>query len=81
MKEGLQQGLALSLCLFVMVMNRMTDDIREEAPWTMMFADDIVICSESKEHVEEKLEIRIGEKRSESQWEKDIIHVCEREGG
>ena len=38
-----------------MVMDRMTDDIREEAPWTMMFADDIVICSESKERVEEKL--------------------------
>ena len=34
----------------------MTDEIREEAPWTMMFADDIVICSESKEQVEEKLE-------------------------
>ena len=31
------------------------DEIREEAPWTMMFADDIVICSESKEQVEEKL--------------------------
>ena len=29
----------------------MTDEIREEAPWAMMFADDIVICSESKEHV------------------------------
>ena len=37
-------------------MDRITDDIREEAPWTMMFADDIVICSESKERVEEKLE-------------------------
>ena len=37
-------------------MDRMTDDIREEAPWTMMFADDIVICCESKERVEEKLE-------------------------
>ena len=37
-------------------MDRMTDEIREEAPWTMMFADDIVICSESKEQVEEKLE-------------------------
>ena len=39
-----------------MVMDRMTDEIREEAPWTMMFADDIMICSKSKEHVEEKLE-------------------------
>ena len=38
------------------MMDRMTDEIREEAPWTMMFADDIVICSESKEQVEEKLE-------------------------
>ena len=37
-------------------MDRMMDDIREEAPCTMMFADDIVICSESKERVEEKLE-------------------------
>ena len=46
----------MSPCLFAMVMDRMTDDIREEAPWTMMFADDIVICSESKERVEEKLE-------------------------
>ena len=55
-KVGLHQGSALSPCLFTMVMDRMTDDIREEAPWTMMFADDIVICSESKERVEEKLE-------------------------
>ena len=56
-KVGLHQGSALSPCLFAMMMDRMTDEIREEAPWTMMFADDIVICSESKEQVEEKLEI------------------------
>ena len=56
MNVGLHQGSALSPCLFAMVMDRMTDEIREEAPWTMMFADDIVICSESKEQVEEKLE-------------------------
>ena len=55
-KVGLHQGSALSPCLFSMVMDRMTADIREEAPWTMMFADDIVICSENKERVEEKLE-------------------------
>ena len=55
-KVGLHQGSALSQCLFAMVMDRMTDDIIEEAPWTMMFADDIVLCSEIKERVEEKLE-------------------------
>ena len=55
-KVGLHQGSDLSPCLFAMMMDRMTDEIREEAPWTMLFADDIVICSESKEHVEEKLE-------------------------
>ena len=53
---GLHQGSAFSPCLLAMVMDRMTDDIREEAPWTMMCADDIVICSEIKERVEDKLE-------------------------
>ena len=37
-----------------------------------MFADDIVICSESKEQVERC----IGENRKESQYEKDAIRVC-----
>ena len=55
-KVGLHQGSSLSPCLFAMVMDMMTDKIREEAPWTMMFADDIVICSESKEQVKKKLE-------------------------
>ena len=62
-------NIQLSPCLYAIVMDRMTDEIREEAPWTMMFADDIVICSESKEQVEEKLESwRFGEKRDESQY-------------
>ena len=37
-------------------MDRMTNEIREEAPWTMMFDDYIVSFSESKDQVEEKLE-------------------------
>ena len=56
MKVGLHQESALSPCLFAMVVAGMTDEIREEAPWTMMFADDILTCS--KEQVEEKLESR-----------------------
>ena len=50
---GLHQGSALSPFLFAIVMDRLTDEV---CPWTMMFADDIVICSESREQVEEKLE-------------------------
>ncbi|XP_065658457.1 uncharacterized protein LOC136082969 [Hydra vulgaris] len=53
---GPNQGSALSPFLFVIVMDRLTDEVRQESPWTMMFADDIVICSESREQVEVNLE-------------------------
>ncbi|KAK3527671.1 hypothetical protein QTP86_032410 [Hemibagrus guttatus] len=38
------------------VMYQLSEEVRQESPWTMMFADDIVICSESREQVEENLE-------------------------
>ncbi|KAK3550593.1 hypothetical protein QTP70_000682 [Hemibagrus guttatus] len=53
---GLHQGSALSPFLFAIVMDQLSEEVRQESPWTMMFADDIVICSESREHVEENLE-------------------------
>ncbi|KAK3532173.1 hypothetical protein QTP86_009194 [Hemibagrus guttatus] len=52
---GLHQGSALSPFLFAMVMDQLSEEVRQESPWTMMFADDIVICSESREQVEENL--------------------------
>ncbi|MBN3293374.1 LORF2 protein, partial [Polypterus senegalus] len=55
MEVGLHLDSALSPFLFAMVMDRLTDKIRQEYPWTMMFADDIVICSDSREQVEEIL--------------------------
>ncbi|KAK3554737.1 hypothetical protein QTP70_033429, partial [Hemibagrus guttatus] len=45
---GLHQGSALSPFLFAIVMNQLSEEVRQESPWTMMFADDIVICSESR---------------------------------
>ncbi|KAK3562708.1 hypothetical protein QTP86_005608 [Hemibagrus guttatus] len=53
---GLHQGLALSPFLFAMVMDQLSEEVTQESPWTMMFADGIVICSESREQVEENLE-------------------------
>ncbi|KAK3506551.1 hypothetical protein QTP70_009032 [Hemibagrus guttatus] len=53
---GLHQGSALSPFLFAIVMDQLSEEVRQESPWTMMFADDIVICSEIREQVEENLE-------------------------
>ena len=53
---GLHQGSSLSPYLFNLVMDVITKDIREEAPWTMMFADDVVLCDETAAGLEEKLE-------------------------
>ncbi|KAK3525054.1 hypothetical protein QTP86_014217 [Hemibagrus guttatus] len=81
---GLHQGSALSPCLFAIVMGQLSEEVRQESPWTMIFADDIVICSESREQVEENLERwrfaleRRGMKVSRSKTE--YMCVNEREG-
>ncbi|KAK3517235.1 hypothetical protein QTP70_001249, partial [Hemibagrus guttatus] len=81
---GLHQGLALSPFLFAIVMDQLSEEVRQESPWTMMFADDIVSCSESREQVEENLERwrfsleRRGMKVSRSKTE--YMCVNEREG-
>ena len=56
-------------------MNRPTDEVRREPPWTMLFGDDIVICKETREEVEQTLDCwryaleRIGIKVSRSKTE------------
>ncbi|KAK3546326.1 hypothetical protein QTP70_025678 [Hemibagrus guttatus] len=81
---GLHQGSALSPFLFAIVMDQLSEEVRQESPWTIMLADDIVICSESREQVEENLERwrfaleRRGMKVSRSKTE--YMCVNEREG-
>ena len=55
-KVGLHQGSALSPYLFDLIMDVLTREVKEEPPWSMMFADDIVLCDDTKEKVREKLE-------------------------
>ncbi|KAK3552565.1 hypothetical protein QTP86_015653 [Hemibagrus guttatus] len=65
-------------------MDQLSEEVRQESPWTMMFADNIVICSESREQLEENLERwrfaleRRGMKVSRSKTE--YMCVNEREG-
>ena len=40
-KVGLHQESSLSPFLFAVIMDRLTDEVRREPPWTMLFADDI----------------------------------------
>ena len=76
-KVELHQGSALSPFLFAVIMDRLTNEVRRQPPWTMLFADDIVICEETREQVEQRLEslVCIGKKRDESKLVKDQISV------
>ena len=40
---GLHQGSALSPLFFALVMDRLTYEVRQDSPWTMMLVDDIVV--------------------------------------
>ena len=54
---GLHQGSALSPSLFAITIDRLTEDIRKDAPWDMLFADDIVLPRQNHRELEEDLEI------------------------
>lgn len=55
-RVGLCQGSALRPFLFVIVMDSLIYEVSQEYLWTIMFADNIVICSESMKQIEESLE-------------------------
>ena len=45
-KVGLHQGSSLSPYLFNLLMDVLPDETFKEAPWTMLFADNIVLVAE-----------------------------------
>ena len=54
---GLHQGSALSPFLFAIIMDKLTENIRKDAPWNMLFADDIVLSRQNHRELEDELEI------------------------
>ena len=53
---GLHQGSALSPYLFLILMDVLTEKVRTEAPESMLFADDIVLCGDKDVVMTEYLE-------------------------
>ncbi|VDO85254.1 unnamed protein product [Heligmosomoides polygyrus] len=45
---GVHQGSALSPLLFVVVMDAISRDLQRPAPWTLLYADDVMLACEDK---------------------------------
>lgn len=53
---GLHQGSALSPILFIILMDVLTEVVRREPPWDMLFADDVELAGKSNQELEGHLE-------------------------
>ena len=80
-KVGQHQGSVLSPFLFAVIMDRLTNKVSREPPWTMLFADDILIFEEIREEVERRLECwRYALERSMKVSRSKTEHLCENGG-
>lgn len=52
---GLHQGSALSPFLFVLVMDVLSEEIRNEVLWELLYADDLVITAEDEEDLQRRV--------------------------
>ncbi|VFQ64718.1 unnamed protein product [Cuscuta campestris] len=55
--DGVAPGSALSPFLFALVMDVLTQGVQEGVPWCMLFADDIVLIDDTREGLNDKLEL------------------------
>ena len=53
-KVGAHQASALSPLLFIMVMDVLTEDVRDGSLMELLYADDLVLCGESLHEVMDK---------------------------
>ena len=77
MEVGLHQGSAFSPFLFAIMMDSLTENIRKEAPWQMMFADDVVLWARRAGVGTGAVDGSLGEERNKSVKSKDRVYVSE----
>jgi hypothetical protein len=52
---GVHQGSALSPLLFILCLDRITRDIQGEHPWTVLYADDVVLARNTRNELKTAL--------------------------
>ena len=52
---GVHQGSAISPLLFILCLDRITRDIQGEHPWTLLYADDIVLARSTRDELKTAL--------------------------
>ena len=70
-KVELHQGSKLSSFLFATIIDCITNEAQREAPWDMLFADDVMLCGEISVGVEgreEKVEMSSRRLWNDSEW-------------
>ncbi|EYC40844.1 hypothetical protein Y032_0594g424 [Ancylostoma ceylanicum] len=53
---GVHQGSALSPLLFILVMDAITKDIQKTVPWTLLYADDVMLAANTKAELEQQVQ-------------------------
>jgi hypothetical protein len=53
---GVHQGSALSPLLFILVMDAITRDLHQQPPWTLLYADDVMLASNNKADLQSQVQ-------------------------
>lgn len=70
-EAGLNQGSARSPFFIAAGSDRLADEARQVSPWTMLFADDIVVCKETREVLSalRRKGMEVSQSRMRGTWE------------
>ncbi|ETN85821.1 hypothetical protein NECAME_16637 [Necator americanus] len=53
---GVHQGSSLSLLLSILCMDTITKEIQKQHPWTLLFTDDVMLASESRDDLQKQVQ-------------------------